>query len=123
MNSYSFLVQLRLKFIYFLTITWCLLAFNFNAISQEYTLMAKIDTIAKIATVDNFGNLFVVTPQNELLKFNNTGKLLWNYSNRTYGEIKLLDVTDPLRVILYYADFQQIVVLNNNLSEIAKYNF
>ncbi|WP_017257273.1 hypothetical protein [Pedobacter arcticus] len=96
---------------------------NVNIYAQEYTLIAKIDTVAKIATVDNLGNLFVVTPQNELLKFNPNGKFLWNYTNKSYGEITQLDVTDPLRVVLYYPAYQQVVVLNNNLGEISKYTF
>lgn len=91
--------------------------------AQEFTLIAKIDTVAKLASVDNFGNLFVVTPKNEVLKFNPQGKFLWNYTNKTFGDITQLDVTDPLRVILFYAGFQQIVVLNNNLSEISQYSF
>nr|WP_294901263.1 hypothetical protein [uncultured Pedobacter sp.] len=94
-----------------------------NLYAQEYTLIAKIDTLAKIASVDNLGNLFVVTPKNELLKFNPNGKFLWNYTNKSYGEIAQLDVTDPLRVILYYPAYQEVVVLNNNLSEISKYTF
>ena len=94
-----------------------------NVYSQQYTLIAKIDTAAKFATVDNLGNLFVVTPKNELLKFNPNGKFLWNYTNKSYGEITQLDVTDPLRVILYYQAYQQVIVLNNNLSEISKYTF
>ena len=100
-----------------------LLFFSQKTSAQEYQLIASIDTVAKIASVDNFGNLFIVTPQNEVLKFNAKGKFLWNYTNKTFGEINHLDVTDPLRVILYYAAFQQIVVLNNNLSEISKYSF
>ena len=91
--------------------------------AQEYQFIAKIDTLAKIVSVDNFGNLFVVTPENEVLKFNAQGKFLWNYTNNNFGEITQLDVTDPLRVILFYAAFQQIIVLNNNLSEISKYSF
>lgn len=91
--------------------------------AQQFQLIAKIDTVAKIASVDNFGNLFVVTPKNEVLKFNPQGNFLWNYTNKTYGDITQLDVTDPLRVILFYAGFQQIVVLNNNLSEISQYSF
>ncbi len=100
-----------------------LMAISISLKAQEFELIAKIDTAAKIANIDNFGNLFVVTPKNELLKFNAQGKFLWNYTNKTYGEITQLDVTDPLRVILYYNAFQQIVVLNNNLSEISKYSF
>lgn len=91
--------------------------------AQEFQFIAKIDTIAKLASVDNFGNLFVVTLKNEVLKFNPQGKFLWNYTNKTFGDISQLDVTDPLRVILFYAGFQQIVVLNNNLSEISQYSF
>lgn len=91
--------------------------------AQEFEFIAKIDTVAKIASVDNFGNLFIITPKNEVLKFNQQGKFLWNYTNKTYGDITQLDVTDPLRVILFYAGFQQIVVLNNNLSEISQYSF
>ncbi|MFC5283112.1 hypothetical protein [Pedobacter alpinus] len=122
-NYKTYLKQFHLTGICGLIVLLCFFGFNKNVLAQEYTLITKIDTVAKLASVDNFGNLFVVTPQNELLKFNTSGKLLWNYSNRTYGEISQLDVTDPLRVILYYADFQQIVVLNNNLSEIAKFNY
>ena len=91
--------------------------------AQEFQFIAKIDTVAKLASVDNFGNLFVVTLKNEVLKFNPQGKFLWNYTNKTFGDISQLDVTDPLRVILFYAGFQQIVVLNNNLSEISRYSF
>jgi len=91
--------------------------------AQEFQFIAKIDTVAKLASVDNFGNLFVVTPKNEVLKYNPRGKFLWNYTNKTFGDISQLDVTDPLRVILFYAGFQQIVVLNNNLSEISQYSF
>lgn len=91
--------------------------------AQEFEFITKIDTVAKIASVDNFGNLFIITPKNEVLKFNPKGKFLWNYTNKTYGDITQLDVTDPLRVILFYAGFQQIIVLNNNLSEISQYSF
>ena len=91
--------------------------------AQEFQFLAKIDTVAKLASVDNFGNLFVVTLKNEVLKFNPQGKFLWNYTNKTFGDISQLDVTDPLRVILFYAGFQQIMVLNNNLSEISRYSF
>lgn len=105
-------------FMLLISILW-----NSKVFAQDFQFIARIDTVAKIATVDNLGNLFVVTPANELLKFNPKGDFLWNYTNKSYGEIAQLDVTDPLRVILYYPAYQQVVVLNNNLSEISKYTF
>lgn len=114
----------NLNFVIFKGLIFLILFFGVeNIFAQEFRLIAKIDTAAKIATVDNLGNLFVVTPTNELLKFNPKGEFLWNYTNKSYGEIAQLDVTDPLRVILYYPAYQQLVVLNNNLSEISKYSF
>jgi hypothetical protein len=94
-----------------------------NNYAQDFKLIAKIDTVAKMAQLDNFGNLFIITPANDVLKFNPQGKFLWNYSNKSFGDVSQIDVTDPMRVILYYQGFQQIVVLNNNLSEISKFSF
>src|SRR5690606_29074047 len=91
--------------------------------SQDFTLIAKIDTAVKIAKVDYLGNVFVITPKNEVLKYNSEGKFLWNYVNKSFGDITQLDVTDPLRVILYYATHQQILVLNSNLNEIGRFSF
>lgn len=100
-----------------------LLGLSNSTIAQPFKLIFKIDTAANLAAVDNFGNLFLVTPKNEVMKFNPKGKFLWNYTNNAYGNINQIDVSDPLRVILYYADYQQLIVLNNNLSEISKFNF
>jgi hypothetical protein len=100
----------------------CILLSNYSQ-AQAFKLVAKIDTLANIATIDNFGNLFLVTPHNEVMKFNPKGKFLWNYTNNAYGNISQIDVSDPLRVILYYPDYQQLIVLNNNLNEISKFSF
>lgn len=110
-----------LKLGFFCLLIFCV--FNSKAQAQNFQLIAKIDTLTKFASVDNFGNLFVVTPKNEVLKFNPKGQFLWNYTNNSFGNITQIDVSDPLRVILFYAAFQQIVVLNNNLSEISAYSF
>lgn len=99
------------------------LVYGTTAYAQDFKLLTKIDTVAKIADIDNFGNLFIVTPANDVMKFDPKGIFLWSYANKSYGEISQLDVTDPLRIILYYAAYQQIVVLNNNLSEIGNYSF
>jgi len=72
---------------------------------------------------DNLDNTYLITPKNELLKYSSAGKLLWRYSNKAFGKAEFVDATDPLRILLFYPALQQIVVLNNNLSEIARYRF
>lgn len=91
--------------------------------AQNFEQIACIDTASKIVKIDNLGNVLLVTPGNEVLKYNPQGKFLWNYINKSFGDISQLDVTDPMRVVLYYATHQQIIVLNNNLNEIARYSF
>jgi hypothetical protein len=89
----------------------------------QLKLVAKIDTIAKAIYADNLDYVYLLTEKDELLKYNMFGQLKWRYSNNRFGKIKSVDVSDPLRVVLFFADFQQVVVLNNNLNEIATYSF
>lgn len=97
-----------------------LFAFNANAQLKQ---VAHIDTVAKAVYVDNLDNIYLLSPNDEVLKYEANGKLRWRYSNNRFGKLHSVDVSDPLRIILFYADFQQVVVLNNNLNEITKYAF
>lgn len=85
--------------------------------------LCRIDTAASFIGIDKLDNTYLVTPDNELLKYSPTGKLLWNYSNRNLGRLTQIDVTDPFRVVLFYPALEQLVVLNNNLNEINRYSF
>lgn len=67
-------------------------------------------------TTDNLNNTYLVNKE-EILKYNNTGKLLMKYSNKRFGNITLVDATNALKVLLYYKDFQQLVFLDNQLSQ------
>ncbi|WP_207421923.1 hypothetical protein [Desertivirga brevis] len=87
----------------------------------QYTF--KIDTPAVSVCIDNLNDVYLVTPANQILKYNNAGKLLWNYSNKAFGKLGYIDVTDPMRVLLFYPAIQQAVVLNNNLNEITRFSF
>jgi hypothetical protein len=65
--------------------------------------------------VDNLGNVYLVN-NDEIIKYNQQGKLINRYSNLQLGNITTLDVTNPLKMIVYYKDFQQIVFIDNQLS-------
>ncbi|WP_207533717.1 hypothetical protein [Desertivirga arenae] len=83
----------------------------------------QIDTPAVSLSIDNLNNVYLITPTDQLLKYSSAGKLLWNYSNKAFGKLAYVDVTDPMRVLLFYPAIQQAVVLNNNLNEITRFNF
>ena len=66
-------------------------------------------------TVDNIGNIYLVDG-GELLKYLPAGKFVARYSNLKLGDITSVDATNPLKIIVYYRDFQQLVFLDNQLS-------
>ncbi|HQQ94041.1 MAG TPA: hypothetical protein PLQ93_05765 [Bacteroidia bacterium] len=66
-------------------------------------------------TIDNIGNMYLVQDE-EIVKVLPTGKPFARYSNLKLGKITAVDATNPLKVLLYYKDFQQIVFLDNQLS-------
>ena len=86
-------------------------------------LLFKIDTPATFIATDNLDNIYLITEKNELLKYSQAGKLLWNYSNKALGKPSYVDTTDPMRILLFYPALQQAVVLNNTLNEINRFNF
>lgn len=66
-------------------------------------------------TIDNIGNIYTLHDE-EIVKYLPTGKLFARYSNLKLGKINFVDATNPLKVMLYYKDFQQLVFLDNQLS-------
>ncbi len=69
--------------------------------------------------VDNLGNFYVLTPDNLLKKLNTAGDSLAVYNDvRRYGKISYMDVTNPLKILLFYQEFGTIVMLDRLLSNI-----
>lgn len=87
------------------------LAFQRADTPARVVIKAKFDWF----NADNLGNSYLVK-DDELVKYLPNGKLFARYSNLKLGSITGLDVTNPLKLLLYYRDFQQIVFLDNQLS-------
>lgn len=66
-------------------------------------------------TTDNLGNIYLVDGP-ELLKYSAQGKRMARYSNLRMGGISNVDATNPLKILVYYRDFQQVLFLDNQLS-------
>jgi len=64
-------------------------------------------------TVDNLDNVYVITTTNQLKKYGPNGDSITVYNNvKNFGKISAIDVSNPLKVLLYYKDFATIVVLD-----------
>jgi hypothetical protein len=65
--------------------------------------------------VDPQGNTYQV--KNETVyKYDPQGNLLFTYSDKSLGNINTLDVSNPLRPLLFYKDLQMLVITDNTLS-------
>jgi hypothetical protein len=69
--------------------------------------------------VDNLSNIFVLTPDNQLKKYSATGDSLGVFNDvRRYGKIAYIDVSNPLKLLLFYQEFGTIVMLDRFLNNI-----
>ena len=69
------------------------------------------------AAIDNLSNVYILTITDQLKKYNASGDSLAVYNNvRNYGKVYSIDVSNPLKVLLYYKDFSSIVVLDRLLA-------
>ena len=74
--------------------------------------------------VDMLNNLYLVTATNQLKKINPNGDSLAVFNDvKRYGNPTLIDVTNPLKVLLYYKNFSTVVMLDRLLSQRNSINF
>lgn len=73
-----------------------------------------------LAEVDNLGRLYVVNAQNTIINFKPDLTEQYRYASRKGGAISSLDVTNPLKVVAFYDDFNQVRILDNTLSIISE---
>lgn len=103
---------MKFKNIYPLVLT---IAFCSSFLQKEELKPLVIKGKFDFFTTDNIGNIYTVK-EDELIKYLPTGKFFARYSNLRLGSITTVDATNPLKIVLYYRDFQQILFLDNQLS-------
>jgi len=72
----------------------------------------------QILEVDHLGNIYTIQGI-ELTKYSSTEEVLSNFSDALLGEITSIDVSNPLRLLLFYKEFNQVLYLDQSLSSIA----
>ncbi len=84
----------------------------------SFKIINEVNINSEYFTTDNFGNVYTIKNK-QLTKFDKDGKKLCAYSNNYLGNIASLDVSNPLRILVFYKDFNQIIFLDNTLATIG----
>jgi len=67
-------------------------------------------------TTDNLGNIYFITGDNRLVKYDIRSDTTIAYNDFRYGTLGSVDATNPLQVILFYPDFGTILIMDRFLS-------
>lgn len=81
----------------------------------KVTFVISIPSNYTSLTSDNLGNIYL-TKGDVLEKYDSEGKFQKNLSNKALGNITFVDAQNPLKLLLYYRSFQQIVLIDNMLA-------
>jgi hypothetical protein len=86
--------------------------------SQDSFLLLKTykGNIADVA-MDNLDNLYIISSTGQIKKINAAGDSVGIYNQvRNFGKLSALDVSNPLKPLLFYKDFSTIVILDRFLT-------
>lgn len=94
----------------------------FTAKTQDTCVfLYTIPQTAGFATSDHLANIYI-TYGFELEKYDSTGRLVTRYSNNRLGNAGYVDASNPLKILVWYPDFQTAVFLDRNLTELGRLN-
>ncbi|MBD0276954.1 MAG: hypothetical protein ICV81_03185 [Flavisolibacter sp.] len=80
-------------------------------------LVRTIKTEVVSGALDNLDNIYLLTANDQLKKYNSHGdSVAVNNNVRRFGKLHSIDVSNPLKLVLFYKDFSNIVVLDRLLT-------
>jgi hypothetical protein len=66
--------------------------------------------------VDGFNQIYLID-KTQIIKHKQDGSVFKTFSIKRYGDITDVDATNPLKIQVFYKDYQQIIFLDNQLTE------
>ncbi len=108
----------------FLLICWFAVATSSLAQKDSaFRFLQEIPFPVSSFSVDNIGALYLITPENQLKKYNEKGDSVGVFNEVTkYGKLTYVDAENPWKTILFYQNFSTIVLLDKYLSEVTPIN-
>ena len=93
-----------------------------------FTLLRTFTGDFHQVAVDNLENLYLVSSGGQVKKLNSRGDSVAVFNGiRKYGQLQTIDVTNPLKPLLFYKDFSTVVILDRLLTnrsslDLRRYN-
>jgi hypothetical protein len=82
-----------------------------------FALIKKIKGDIVAFAADHLDNIYLLNSSDQLKKLDAKGDSVAVFNNvRKYGKVSCIDVSNPLRVLLYYKDFTTVVMLDRLLN-------
>ncbi len=89
---------------------------NAQTILDSTNLLNEFVVNAKFIQADELGNLYVVSPSNQLYKYNTSGKVLATLNYNYNGNISSIDASNPMEIYVFYKEINRVLFLDNNLA-------
>ncbi len=96
--------------------TIALLLLHLITMGQGLQLQSRIEGRFDGMTTDHLGQVYV-TQGGELKLFTREGRMLYQYSDLSYGRIGGIDTRNPMKLMVFYPDFSRVTFLDNTLSK------
>lgn len=96
------------------------MSFTSCQINKSITNESKVSGISFDLEVDKLGYYYIIEQSLKIKKFNSNQNLLYTFSDVNNGELTMVDVSNPQKVLVFYIEQQIILILDNTLSVIGK---
>lgn len=95
----------------------------FFLVSQAWQPVAVVRKKFSMVKVDKLGNVWCLTPENDLEKYDKNGKLLISQNFNVKGTITQIDVTNPFDIYCFVQEQALVFYLDNMMSLQGETNF
>ena len=107
----------KIRFILLLLSLLQIIATNASDTTLQYKLIHKIQGSYTDFAIDNLGNIFLINNNNQIKKLNQQYDSIGVFNDtKRFGKIFSIDVSNPLKLLVYYKDFNTIVTLDRFLN-------
>ena len=98
----------------------CILSLFVSSAQSDavFTFKKSIQVEASGLSVENLENIYIISECDQFIKYNREGDSVGVYNqSKRFGKLHSIEVTNPLKILLFYKDFSTIVILDRFLSE------